>query len=183
MKRILIIFTFTVLLASCSLFQPSVNPNPLPGNTNAPLINAQNNNGAVACTEEAKLCPDGSAVGRTGPNCEFAPCQGGNNQGTVSGRVLLGPTCPVMKNPPDPACADKPYQTTIQIIKVNSPQAAPFKVISSDQQGNYSVTLPAGEYNFQPQGANILPRCTAQDITVTAGANLVVDFSCDTGIR
>ncbi len=28
----------------------------------------------VACTEEAKLCPDGSAVGRVGPNCEFAPC-------------------------------------------------------------------------------------------------------------
>ena len=27
-----------------------------------------------ACTEEAKLCPDGSAVGRTGPNCEFAQC-------------------------------------------------------------------------------------------------------------
>jgi hypothetical protein len=30
--------------------------------------------GAVACTEEAKLCPDGSAVGRTGPKCEFSPC-------------------------------------------------------------------------------------------------------------
>ncbi len=30
--------------------------------------------GPVACTMEAKLCPDGSAVGRTGPNCEFAPC-------------------------------------------------------------------------------------------------------------
>lgn len=29
-----------------------------------------------ACTEEAKLCPDGSAVGRTWPNCEFAPCPG-----------------------------------------------------------------------------------------------------------
>ncbi len=27
-----------------------------------------------ACTMEAKLCPDGSAVGRSGPNCEFAPC-------------------------------------------------------------------------------------------------------------
>lgn len=26
------------------------------------------------CTLEAKLCPDGSAVGRSGPNCEFAPC-------------------------------------------------------------------------------------------------------------
>ncbi|MFA5000653.1 MAG: hypothetical protein WC531_00275 [Candidatus Paceibacterota bacterium] len=28
----------------------------------------------VACTEEAKICPDGSAVGRQGPNCEFAEC-------------------------------------------------------------------------------------------------------------
>lgn len=28
----------------------------------------------VACTMEAKICPDGSAVGRTGPNCEFAAC-------------------------------------------------------------------------------------------------------------
>ena len=28
----------------------------------------------VACTMEAKLCPDGSAVGRTGPNCEFSKC-------------------------------------------------------------------------------------------------------------
>ena len=28
----------------------------------------------VACTMEAKICPDGSAVGRVGPKCEFAPC-------------------------------------------------------------------------------------------------------------
>jgi hypothetical protein len=28
----------------------------------------------VACTMEAKICPDGTAVGRQGPNCEFTPC-------------------------------------------------------------------------------------------------------------
>lgn len=28
----------------------------------------------VFCTMDAKLCSDGSYVGRTGPNCEFAPC-------------------------------------------------------------------------------------------------------------
>jgi hypothetical protein len=28
----------------------------------------------IACTEEAKICPDGSAVGRSGPLCEFAKC-------------------------------------------------------------------------------------------------------------
>jgi hypothetical protein len=37
----------------------------------------------ISCTMEAKLCPDGSYVGRSGTNCEFAPCQAinsGNNQ-------------------------------------------------------------------------------------------------------
>lgn len=28
----------------------------------------------TACTMEAKLCPDGSSVGRSGTNCEFAAC-------------------------------------------------------------------------------------------------------------
>lgn len=32
------------------------------------------NSSAVACTLEAKICPDGSSVGRTGPKCEFAAC-------------------------------------------------------------------------------------------------------------
>lgn len=27
-----------------------------------------------ACTMEAKICPDGSSVGRSGPNCEFDAC-------------------------------------------------------------------------------------------------------------
>lgn len=30
----------------------------------------------VACTMDAKQCPDGSYVGRQGPNCQFAPCPG-----------------------------------------------------------------------------------------------------------
>jgi hypothetical protein len=39
---------------------------------NATIIT--DDNGPVACTMDAKICPDGSAVGRTGPNCEFAAC-------------------------------------------------------------------------------------------------------------
>jgi hypothetical protein len=27
-----------------------------------------------ACTMDAKVCPDGSYVGRVAPSCEFAPC-------------------------------------------------------------------------------------------------------------
>lgn len=40
------------------------------------VFEAINRSKQVACTMEAKICPDGSAVGRTGPNCEFAPCPG-----------------------------------------------------------------------------------------------------------
>lgn len=53
---------------------PSFTPRPspsaavLPSPTTLPT--------STVCTLEAKLCPDGSAVGRTGPNCEFAPCPG-----------------------------------------------------------------------------------------------------------
>ena len=44
----------------------------------------------VICTSEAKLCPDGSFVGRTGPNCEFNcptenSCQKGFCQKTENG--------------------------------------------------------------------------------------------------
>lgn len=28
----------------------------------------------AVCTMEARICPDGTAVGRTGANCEFSPC-------------------------------------------------------------------------------------------------------------
>lgn len=30
----------------------------------------------VACTKDAKICPDGTTVGRQGPDCEFAACPG-----------------------------------------------------------------------------------------------------------
>lgn len=32
------------------------------------------NNDVVFCTEDAKICPDGTAVSRTPPDCEFAAC-------------------------------------------------------------------------------------------------------------
>lgn len=42
--------------------------------------------GQEACTMEAKLCPDGTAVGRTGPNCEFAECPA-NGPITLEARI------------------------------------------------------------------------------------------------
>lgn len=43
----------------------------------------------VACTMEAKICPDGSAVGRQGPRCEFAECPG-DTSGQMRSTVETG---------------------------------------------------------------------------------------------
>jgi hypothetical protein len=74
-----------------------------------------NGNGSTpkACTMEAKVCPDGSSVGRTGPNCEFSPCPGGNNQQTAcSAQSRQGDVCSQIY---DPVCA------TVQIQCVKAP--------------------------------------------------------------
>ncbi|MEO6536819.1 MAG: hypothetical protein ABIT47_03935 [Candidatus Paceibacterota bacterium] len=41
-----------------------------------PLAGTNSNN--TACTLEAKMCPDGSSVGRSGPSCAFAACAAPN---------------------------------------------------------------------------------------------------------
>ena len=48
-------------------------PAPKPTKLPTPTEPVSSDSG-VMCTQEAKLCPDGSYVGRTGPNCEFTPC-------------------------------------------------------------------------------------------------------------
>lgn len=38
----------------------------------------------VICTLDAKICPDGSSVGRVGPNCEFEQCQDTSNNNSTT---------------------------------------------------------------------------------------------------
>jgi len=74
----------------------------------------------VACTDEAKLCPDGSAVGRTGPHCEFTPCPGESSKPTGpicnmgpkrcpdGSLVLPGPACQFGPCPGDSSGSGEP---------------------------------------------------------------------------
>ncbi len=56
---------------------PSTPPVLPPDTSVASPSNPGNGGGMVACTMEAKMCPDGvNYVGRQGPNCEFAKCPG-----------------------------------------------------------------------------------------------------------
>ena len=58
-----------------------------------PFANTNNNNGQIACTMEAKLCPNGSYVARSGPNCEFATCPN-NETSTTSQSSEENPVLP-----------------------------------------------------------------------------------------
>lgn len=152
-------------------------------------------NGSIqtACTLEAKLCPDGSYVGRTGPNCEFAACPGitpATSTGStgilpyesgIRGEVMLGPTCPVERIPPDPNCADKPYRTLVVIFHKSDPVHA-FAVINSDASGKFSAALPPGEYTLGA-GESSLPRCDHPQVVVEPYLFASTTIFCDTGIR
>jgi hypothetical protein len=51
----------------------------------SPPIHLKHHDQKRQCAMEAKVCPDGNSVGRTGQNCEFAPCSGENGAGNLIG--------------------------------------------------------------------------------------------------
>ncbi|MCD5381484.1 MAG: hypothetical protein LR008_02815 [Candidatus Pacebacteria bacterium] len=51
-----------------------VEGNSKPSEDAAPITVPPIRDYSVACTMDARICPDGSAVGRLGPDCEFAAC-------------------------------------------------------------------------------------------------------------
>ncbi len=55
----------------------------------------------IACTADAKLCPDGSAVGRTGPACEFVPCAFPNVEIEAKGLAFAVPAGYVVEQTAD----------------------------------------------------------------------------------
>ena len=101
----------------------------------------------------------------------------------VTGRVLLGPTCPVQRIPPDPNCADKPYQAFVRALASNSPDNAPFATTETDKNGAYKLMLPSGDYVLSAVSGKVFPRCTAVNITVKPDLASEIDLYCDTGIR
>jgi len=143
----------------------------------------------VVCTADAMQCADGSWVGRSGPNCEFVcpTSSGGTGSvgefwGTVLGSVLLGPSCPVVQDPPDPKCDDKPYKTRLALTTVDG--ARVIQEFESDAAGKFRADVPPGRYMIRSAAAaNVLPYCQSAPFTVPVNDFVEVLVSCDTGIR
>lgn len=132
----------------------------------------------VACPALAKQCPDGSYVSPSGPNCEYPACPG--SASGVRGTVMLGPTCPVERMPPDPQCADKPYATTVTARRASGTVAGSVRSLAD---GTFTLALPAGTYTLSASGGQTLPRCADTSVTVPKAGYATTSISCDTGIR
>lgn len=140
----------------------------------------------VVCTQEAKQCPDGSYVGRSGPQCQFADCPSvvvpptsSVQTGTLQGVVTTAPTCGGPERiPPSDGCEPRALQTKVMVSGAGKIYTA-----TSDREGKYSLVLPVGTYQVQAQGGDPFPQCLANTVVIRAKQTLTHPISCDTGIR
>ncbi len=139
-------FAVTLLLllgAGCAF---ATAPAPMNSNVPPPAVN-RNAPEPRACTQEAKLCPDGSAVGRTGPNCEFAPCPAVPTQRSCSGAddtsCGTGYACIQACGPPVARESDPPPQWYCETAaNAAKPRMCPI-CLSAD----VAIDTPAGPVN------------------------------------
>jgi len=115
---------------------------------------------------------------RTPDGKTFTESIGTGSGSGAMGTVTMGPTCPVERIPPDPACAPRPYQTSITITKNGFS-----KQINSDSAGRFKVDLDPGTYEFQAKGGAMLPRCGPISVEIKPQSFAWAPISCDTGIR
>jgi hypothetical protein len=101
----------------------------------------------------------------------------------VRGTVVAGPTCPVMTDPPDPNCADRPVEGAVLVVTTSD--GTEIDQATSDAEGAFAFTLAPGSYRLQPQPVEGLMG-TAQPIDFSVVWDMPIPelvVSYDTGIR
>ena len=98
----------------------------------------------------------------------------------ITGKVLVGPMCPVMIEGQD--CPDQPYQPT---ITVNSPEGRKSVQFQTDEQGNFHIPLAPGKYILHPETPKGVPYPFADDqsFVVLPGEFTRIIVLYDSGIR
>lgn len=114
--------------------------------------------------------------------CASPPVEADEARGSIRGRVLAGPVCPVIREPPVQECADRPVEGARLVVVDRQGREVASAV--SDADGRFSVELAAGEYSVIPQAVpGLLGTAAPVDVTVATGEQLDLDVLYDTGIR
>jgi hypothetical protein len=115
----------------------------------------------------------------------LAACQAPASQPAeveVSGVAQAGPVCPVERQPPDPACADRPVAGAILVVTQNGDEVTR---TTSAADGTFHLRLTPGEYQLIPQPAQgLMGTAPPIALTVRSGVPMApVVVAYDTGIR
>lgn len=89
----------------------------------------------VACPQDTKLCPDGSSVFRTGPNCEFASCPEVKEEAVKEAKEKI------VKETKDETANWKTYQNEQYSFELKYPTS--FKIISDKRNEDYKIWFGA----------------------------------------
>jgi hypothetical protein len=138
--------------------------------------------GTVTLVEEiGDPLEDGTGDGDGVPPVEI-PAEGGP---WIAGRAVAGPTCPVAQEPPDPACADRPVEGAVVVIR--DPAGRQVAEATTAPDGTYLAAVPqGGTYVVEAQPVDgVMGAPGPIEIVVPAGAGAwaVADLGYDTGIR
>jgi len=102
--------------------------------------------------------------------------------GTLRGRIVAGPVCPVVSEPPDPACDDRPVAGATLVIEAAG--AGEVGRVVTDADGLFEIALPAGPYVLVPQPVvGLLGTAPVQPFEIEPDVTTELTVVYDTGIR
>ena len=110
-------------------------------------------------------------------------CQQSASGFAIRGVVTAGPVCPVVTDPPDPSCEDRPVAGAELLIRDES--GAEVSRVRSGEDGSFSASLPAaGRYSLIPQPIEgLLGTAPAVEVVIEDAEHAPVRVVYDTGIR
>ena len=113
----------------------------------------------------------------------LACCQAPSSGQAITGIVTAGPFCPVVSEPPDPACDDRPVAGAEIVVRNASGETV--ARVRTAEDGTFSLSLASGRYELVPQAVEgLMGTALPVEITVEDGLpGAPIELSYDTGIR
>ncbi|MDP2629560.1 MAG: carboxypeptidase-like regulatory domain-containing protein [Candidatus Harrisonbacteria bacterium] len=134
------------------------------------------------CAPDAEVCITVCAY-----TCEILGSAQG--QGTLSGYVHVGPTCPVVRQGQEEECADRDFANALVEIEkrpaFGSTEPSVKYTARTNAKGRFSIQIPAGIYTVTASSGSggSLPSCESEQVVLRVSATTDIDLSCDSGIR
>ena len=113
----------------------------------------------------------------------LACCQAPGTAQTIRGTATAGPVCPVVTEPPDPSCDDRPVAGAEIVVRNQSGETV--GRVRTAEDGGFSISVAPGRYELVAQPVEgLLGTPATIEVTVDDGVPVgEIAISYDTGIR